>query len=210
MLITNFAFSQNYAKLTCVSVGEDGYITLNWDLLPINCVGTTKDFYIYQSTQSESGFVFIDSVNIITKTSFTLTKLIPIDVINYFYIKTSTSCGTFGENEKLSSINLELANDRGIAKLSWNQILSLSPSQKYQVYREYPIGNWQIIASLNSNILSYSDTLHTCGKNVNYKISTQNTCLQESNIVGDFFTDDIDPKEISINSISVNSETNNV
>lgn len=210
LLISNIALSQNYAKLTCISVGEDGYITLNWDLLPINCVGITTNFYIYQSTQAESGFVFVDSVNITTKTSFTLTKLIPIDVVNYFYIKTSTSCGIFGETEKLSTINLELANDRGIAKLKWNQVLSLFPTQKYQIHREYPLGNWQIIASLNSNILNYNDTLHACGKIVNYKISTQNTCLQESNIVSDIFIDDIDPQEISINYISVNSETNNV
>ena len=288
LLITNLAFSQNYAKLTCVSIGEDGYITLNWDLVP----GTNQTrfirFDIYQNLTNVEPYNYVDFIDDSTITSKKLSvKLGDLDLVRYFKINTvyqdgksissklstialtienksnfsilnwnqfldlsnnslyyinrkfpnenweiidsvSSNTTTFTDkindcsnpvlykittkssnctqtsNTESRKISLNLSDNLGAINLTWNQFLDTNEDSKYYIHKEYPLGNWHIIDSVESNIFSYNDTLHTCGGSANYKIAIRSNCTQFSNTLGGIFVDGDSPQQPILKSVSLN------
>jgi gliding motility-associated-like protein len=206
LLISNASFSQNYAQLNCVSLNDNGYITLNWNLIPSSCGGISEKYEIYRSNQATTGFSLIDTIKISNQTNYTLTSIFPENEVQYFYIKTINSCSE--NSETLNTISLNVTDISGVATLNWNNYLGSISNSKYYIHRAFTNGNWQLIDSVNSNVLNYKDTLHVCGDSVEYKISMKSTCKIESNSIKEKFTDKIEPSKTVLNYVSINPDNN--
>jgi len=100
-----------------------------------------------------------------------------------------------------------------MAILTWNKIFtptnSVTASNTYLIYREYPIGTWILIDSTQYGNEYFRDTITVCNDSLNYKIVNKNIgCSSSSSIDGDWFQDVLPPSAPIIKNISVDKITN--
>lgn len=111
---------------------------------------------------------------------------------NYYQIRTRTGCNDqvlSAPVQIVSSIFLEVILSGDSAILNWTPVADPPlPSSNgngqglYQVYREYPVGNWQLLATTVD--LTYSDPLVGVLEGVNYRVGLADdlTCKSSSNV----------------------------
>ncbi|MDD3876787.1 MAG: gliding motility-associated C-terminal domain-containing protein [Bacteroidales bacterium] len=196
----------------CVSVAANGDVTLNW-IAPVDSFNSFNSYHIFSSTSPTGPFTLVDTVPILSQTSYTHVGANANTNSVYYYIQTRSGCDGLPQfwsisTDTLQSINLTAVNNgSGNAQLDWNPISNpLLPTSDtwYMIYREYPSGIWQLIDSTQS--LQYFEAITLCNANINYRIEIADSsgCISVSNIDGDVFQDLIAPDEPLLDSVSVN------
>ena len=100
-----------------------------------------------------------------------------------------------------------------MAILNWNPVFSPvnspSASNWYRIYREYPLGTWTLIDSVQYGNEYYRDTITVCNDSINYRVTNSNlSCTSISSVDGDNFKDVIPPYAPVIKSVTVDTSNN--
>lgn len=178
-------------ELTCIAVASNGDVNLIW----VNpTVGVFTKRYIYSSATPTGPFAKVDSIFNAATTSYTHIAAGANTKRLYYFIE--HYCGTSGRQpatDTLSTMLLTVNNPgNGTARLNWNAIstpVSSSNNAWYYIYREYPIGTWNLYDSTQT--LNYIDTISICRATLNYRIELKNNsgCRSISSVSGGTFTD---------------------
>ena len=189
----------------CLEVLPNGDVVLSWTEVT-DTMNTFDGYHIYAASSMAGPFVHIDSIFDITVTTATHTgagaNLNPM----YYFLKVRSGCDglEFAQPyDTASTIFLDVVNPGmtlGIANLSWNAThnpLLPTSSGVYEIYREYPAGNWQLLTTTSST--NFVDIITVCNEFINYRIEIVDTiindstgifyCRSISNVDGDLFGD---------------------
>jgi len=193
----------------CISVLSNGDVLITWDQ-----VSDPNTVFQNYNIYGQAGLA--GTVGNITTTTATIIGANANVASRNFYLQSiaSPSGLSSGSSLVLNSIFLQVNNPgNGTAWLTWNPISTPKlpgASDYYYIWKEYPIGTWNIIDSTQYGSESYFDTITICGDQINYRISTSNgNCISESNIDGGFFQDLIAPAIPDVEWVEVDTSNNN-
>jgi gliding motility-associated-like protein len=192
----------NNPLLKCISVENNGDITINWIPPDTTNIPNFFDSYlIYHSTTQGGGYTLIDSIFDYNINSYTHVGVNGNNVLNYYYVITRSGC--FGKyfspntSDTLNNIILTVNNiNNDVAGLTWNTIHVpyLNTSYKYyNIYRESSPNNWVLIDT-TSNLFYHDTLLSSCGL-VNYKVTMEDStgCISVSSIDNNLFQSAVFP-----------------
>lgn len=199
------------SNIHCADVALNGDVTLTW-VPPIDLAGQFVKYEVYNTTLG----VLVGTIPTLATNSFTH---IGADAQNgsiSYAIKVYSGCaGTeITTSDTISSMFLNVTNTgTGLAILNWNKLFSPvnSPtaSSTYDVWREYPIGTWNIIGTRPYGTENYKDTISICDDTLNYRVSVTDAtgCVSFSSIDGDRFTDLMAPITPVVSFVTVDTAT---
>jgi len=209
-------------KIQCLNVLSNGNVELEWSA-PLDPMNTFDKFYIYSSINSNGPFTIIDSISDINIQTYTdLNANANTDSL-YYYINTRSGCPNnqlIAQGDTFAVINLKVVNTGlGAASLTWNPPCTpLLPTSTgiYNVYREYPLGIWNMVGSTTDTF--FVEPISVCSDDVSYRVELADTaiidtagvshsCASVSNISTDYFVDNIPPNTPIIDSVSVDPST---
>ncbi|HNQ12652.1 MAG TPA: gliding motility-associated C-terminal domain-containing protein [Bacteroidia bacterium] len=195
-------------ELRCLSVASNGNITLNW-VAPVDTGYGFSGYYIYTAPALAGPYVLIDSVTNYFSNTYVHSGAGGNNASVYYSIKTRESCANLfsDPSDTLRSIFLTVNNVAGNASLNWNHPripLLASHSGWYRIYKEYPLGTWSLLDSVQT--LTYTDPISLCNDSVNYRIQMRDAsgCDNVSNVAGQRFIDNSIPDPPSLRCIAVN------
>lgn len=138
----------------------------------------------------------------------------------YFYVEVKTQTNTIVPAiDTVSSVFLVLNSPplSQYANIQWNDFTFPVPAGEdlvFKVWREYPMGNWNQIATKPINtgtvVQNYfhTDTISVCQDSINYRVELFDPvsgCATVSNVKGTTFMDKTRPSAPTLDSVSVNS-----
>lgn len=203
------------SEIGCISVENDGYLTLEW-LLPTDPT-TTNNFYCYYIYSSQDNIIYtlLDSVmNLNTTNYLDLTNDGSQNIV-YYFMKIKIYCGDYfvsNSSDTINSIYLDITKLSSITSyLDWNDIRLNNIStlyDKYTLYKGYDINNLYNYDSLIN--IGYYDTNIVCYDSIYYRVNIEDSigCINHSNVVGEAFFDDTPPNTPYVDSVSVTSLNN--
>lgn len=201
-------------QIHCADVQTNGDVVVTWEPV-VNQLNSFVEYRIYASTGGP--FNLIGTETDATVGAFTHLGAGANGNKWSYYVRTVSGCGPSEalETDTLSTIFLDVVNPgNGTAVLNWEDpsIPTLaSSSGQYLIYKEHPIGVWNLIDSISiSEVDFYIDTITTCGDSLSYQLVVLDDlgCSSHSTIDGDFFEDKLPPNKPIIQTVSVDTSTN--
>jgi gliding motility-associated-like protein len=214
-------------RMGCTEVLPNGSVRLTWEEV-IDTFGTFDSYWIYHSTNLAGPYTALDSIFNINTNTYLHNGANANNQINYYYFTTRSGCNADKMSlptDTIETILLDVVNPGaafGVANLSWNAPatpLNVGMSGVYEVFREYPPGNWvQIGTSNTSGVNAYVDIITVCSQFINYRVEMVDTfgydslgapltCRIVSSVDGDLFADVTPPQTPVFDSITVDPLT---
>jgi gliding motility-associated-like protein len=222
LLFSSFsAFSQLVPQMKCVEVQPNGNTIVSW-----------------QAPNDPGGLFFSYEVYwVVAGADVQLAEIFDYNITNYTHVgaqaniasreyKVRTKSGLTGQfvgafSQSAFSMFLQVNASalNAIALLSWNKLmdpLSSSTQGFYDIYREYPIGTWVQVGTTVFNSETFSDTIQgICADppvNINYRVQLVDDfgCTSVSSIDGALLTDAIGPTPPEIETVSIDTLSNEV
>lgn len=207
MIVSGQSRAADPVKMKCVLVNADGSITFYWEN-PIDLSDFGK--FVYYHSNNGINFSKLDSSSVSTTNFYTHTTTAGNSSQQFYYVDIVTLSGISAASDTVGSIYLQLDNndpDFNKADLYWTKVSEPPPdgsNGQYNVYWDYPDGNWKLINSSTADI--YSFDINVCFDSINFKIELENSfCTSVSNVRGNWFKDVEYPQTIDFDSISVNN-----
>lgn len=198
-------------QIHCAEVMPNGDVILTWDIPP-DTSGTFNSYHLYSSTSPTGPFAEVDSIFSYNQTSYTHVGAGANSDTIYYYMRSRSGC--FGKfysphtSDTVASIHLNVTAIGGgqIANLTWNPFHAPPlPSSMgwYRIYREYPVGTWLLLDSVQT--LNYLDTVTVCNAMVTYRIEIGDTigCKSVSSVDSAQLMDGFPPDTPILDSVSV-------
>ena len=217
ILLNSLGIASYAFDIHCVSVDQNGAVTLNWDKNGLQGAFFSK-YYVYHSTVSAGPYSLKDSIFIFNNTTVIDPTAAANNNLAYYYVVCVSNNGDPDlYTDTIQAIFLNVTPNSGIANLTWNptHVPAISTNNPYyKIYREYPAGFFTLIDSINvnsaSNPMTYSDIISICSDTVKYKIEVGDSsgCKSVSNLDGDLFVDNNAPSIPTIDSVSVDANGN--
>jgi gliding motility-associated-like protein len=203
-------------ELRCAAVIASGNVTLSWKII-LDSANTFVSYELYSSSSQAGPYALVDHIIDINQFVYTDILTNANSQTKYYYIITKSNIGGTdyfsSPSDTLQTILLNVLNTgQGTAYLSWNPIRNPylpTSSGIYNIYREYPAGNWSLIGTTQA--LDYTDTIPVCKSFMNYYVDIEDSlaCASISNIDGDLIQDLTAPNIPVVDSVSVDSLTGN-
>lgn len=198
-------FSIPATDLKCVSVDDDGNVTLTW-----TAIGANPDFVsyeIYSSPSITGPYALLQSVNDINQNTYFHNGAGADFVRRFYYIK-SVGVASESFSDTLSTILLTLTNPgNGNANLIWNSPWTSFPPASagyYLIERAFDAETFSFYDS--SDLSLYVDTVALCSAQLRYRVGIQwDGCVMTSSSKEDFFRDLMPPAVPRLDSVSVSS-----
>jgi len=195
-------------EISCIQSDATGDVTINWNQVA-DPQGTFNEYQIYTRQNG-----LIGTIGNIATTSFVHASV--TQEYDYF-VATASGCNgnAIRYSDTISNIFLTLNNpNNGVALLTWNDPVNPAlPSMNayYHIYREYPVGTWNLYDSVPYGTHFYRDTIQICSTPLSYQIVLPNQpCNYNSNIETDVFEDKISPDIPVLYSVTIDSLTGEV
>lgn len=194
--------------LHCVDVLDNGDVVLTWT----QTTDPGTSFVEYQVWSIEDGFIASVPGGITTET-YTVVGANANLSSKHYYIQTQFGCNgnNLSPSDTLASIFLTL-NDLmdGRAQLNWNSThdpINGGDNAMQELYREYPVGTWTLLATLPFGENTYLDTIDVCNEFLSYEVIIPNSagCSSTSNTVGAQLGDIINPYIPVLNWVTVDT-----
>jgi|GEM_PF-286476 len=181
-------------KPKCISVADNGHVTLNWELSDTLIVPNSwSAYYFYRSPNAAGPFTLIDSINLDVPgnvlfhntTTFTDVNVDAQAASYFYYIKVRSGCYSdylSGNSDTLHTIDLSATNiGGGVGHFLWNPIHLPTPPPtsdiKYHIYRQDATGPWYLYDSTQN--LQLNKDVYGCGY-INFKIGIYDSTGCES------------------------------
>lgn len=207
---------------TCVQVLPNGDAVLNW-LPTLDPAGEFVSYEVLFSTDyflSDTGNLIQSEANIAT-TSYTDNGVDFNNNIGAYVIYTESNDGsaqTSIASDTICVMHLDVVPLGGgsIANLFWNSPFfdSANVTGDYEVWREYPVGVWEQVATVPHNPLgfnqNYQHVVDDCIATYNFQIfyTAPSGCQFISNIAGDDFEDLTAPEIPVVDVVTIDPGTN--
>jgi len=210
--------SQSFAllppALRCISVLNDGKISLNW-MIPTDIAGFNS-YHLYRSNALSGVYVKIDTIFNVNQTSYIDLNVNANNQTFFYYIQCRSIANVYtSSSDTLQSIRLVVTNTgTGLANLSWNAIHTPSlptTSAFYQIYKSNALMlYWTKVDSVQN--LQYNDTVKVCHDTVSYRIEIKDAsnCYSISSVDGKLFEDHTPPFTNGMDTVSVNYSNHKV
>ena len=198
--------SEHSPELRCVSVNSDGSTTLNWEQ-GVNTTGSWNSYAIYHSNSLNGPYTQIATINNINTLSYIHTTANAAVDQNFYFVTSIFGCLDAPPLDTLASMLLTVSNGaNGFAGLSWNppsDPLLPTTGPTYSIFREQPLGTWNMIGTSNTN--SFNDPVTVCNEVVNYRVEIADAlgCINISSVDGQQFADNFLPETPEVDSVSV-------
>lgn len=206
LLFPLVVFSNQWTNINCLSVAENGDVTISWTAVTDDC-SSFASYEIYTSSTLTGAYSLIQTIS--DKAIETYTHIGSGSNLgsNYYYIKTTSACGSFF-SDTLNTIFLDVTDPlNSTSQLNWNEMNSLpvtGQSSYYYIYRKNTT-SYYLLDSISADTLNYNEEIYVCGKMISYKIGLKNSagCISFSNSDSSFFTDNKKPNLVLIDTVSV-------
>jgi gliding motility-associated-like protein len=222
VLFSSFSvFSQLVPQMKCVEVLPNGNTVITWQAPndPGGLFFSYEVFWVDAGTEVQLAEIFDYNT-----TSYTHVGAQANIASREYKVRTKSGLtgqfvGQFSQSAFSMFLQVNAAALNAIALLSWNKPLdpiSSSSQGFYEIYREYPVGNWVQIGTAIYNNESFSDTIQAiCADppiNMNYRIELVDDfgCTSVSSVDGALLTDAIGPTPPAIETVSIDTLTNEV
>ena len=197
-------------KMRCLTpVNNDQDLRLNWEP-PIDTGGFFDSYHLFHGPTFNGPFTLVDSIFDINTDQI----IIPGVTSGYFFIRSRNNCGVLTKSsDTVGVMELTAVNPQNeVGNLTWTTFsdqFSTSSFQEYQIRREFPPGNWEVIASVQDTF--YNDTMLLCDDFVNYQIAVVDSsgCANFSTIKTLHYEDAAPPAVSSMVRVTVDHATNN-
>lgn len=209
ILIVSKLFAQvNAPDLRCLRVLPSGDVVLSW-IPPSDPSNQFFSYEVYQSQSKKGTYTLLGSVNSVGTATFVHTTTITITNTSYYYVLTkygSSGINSSKSSDTLNTIFLNTSKGTVAINLPYKPLhIPKLPSSAdlYVINKEYPLGTWNILASLTNT--TYPDTLNICVEHINYQVSLMDAsgCQSTSNLIVGTFTNTKAPEQPYVDSISV-------
>jgi hypothetical protein len=195
-------------EILCADVLPNGDVTLNW-IPPLDPDNSFVQYDIYNGTN------LITSIPILSTSSYTHIGADAQNGSQPYQIVVRSGCNGVNamSSDTVNTIFLNVNNPgNGTAILQWNPLVNPNHSSSagvYNIYREYPIGNYTLIGSVPYGTNYFVDTITICSDSIAYKIAIadNNGCVSNSSVDGAFFNDVLPPYEPIISYVTVDTAT---
>lgn len=208
------------SEIECIAVNVDGSVTISWE----QYIDVDGDFTGYQINRKlPADAAFVSTGPLITGiASISITDNTPgVDANNQQYcyqVWVNRGGSAILESNSLCTINLSGTSDTtlGSVDLMWTDPLPpgsfLPPGTIYEVYYEFPAGNWILDGFFDYEIglNSYDHEVKVCDDLVNFRVNLKKPtapCSSSSNITALQVEDQSDPGIPLVTTVTVDSLT---
>lgn len=169
--------------IVCADVDTNGVVFLYWDQTE-DSLWVFNGYHLFTSTQPNGPFTKLDSVFDIKQTLYIHQAANAQQHPVYYLQSIRSGCADVMYGlpfDTVSTIFTEVTGydtTQSVAHLAWNPLRANplpGPLPVYTIFREYPAGSWNVIATTTAH--TWSDTLPPGNKVVRYKVSTSDTVL---------------------------------
>ena len=209
--LSQTAYSQLDAPVfLCESVEADGAVTLVWEAVS-DPGGIFTAYSIYYRPDPSASFSLAGQVTNISQLTFTHGGAAADQRSRFYFLVAESTQGPSPPSDTLETIFLYLeTDDNENVSLFWNPLHDPphpTPNVQYQVYREYPPGDWQLLGqtqgfTFDHHFWSCNHQQHT----VNFRIITLDFttgCQSTSNITGAILSNLTQPDVPAMDSVSI-------
>jgi gliding motility-associated-like protein len=200
---------------TCVQVTGTGQVVVLWEV-PADPLSEFVSYELFSSVAA-GPFTSIATIPNSAVTTY-LDVLVDanIDTVCYYLVTNSNDGApqTSADSDTICVPKLTLATvPLGFAQLAWGdpyQFSSPPNSTEYEVWLNYPAGNWQLLDVLPWGTNTYSYEVNICSAVLEFQIrvNTPFGCQSISNSVSDAFIDATSPDPPEISYVTVNPLSN--
>ena len=154
----------------CINVGPSGECSITWSNIG-TMIANFRAWHINYSSNVAGPFSTIDSVTVFANTMYVDLSANAAIVPAYYFISFKSNDGTPDIiSDTIRAVGLNVNNPgNGLANLSWNPMhipLIATNNPYYFVYREYPIGIFTLIDSVDARVspipMTYNDVISIC------------------------------------------------
>jgi len=204
-VFSGYSQTNDPVKMKCTIVNIDGSVTFYWENPTI-----PTDFgeFVFYHSNDGINFTEIGTTASSIINNYTHLTTAGNNSQQFYYIDMVLQSGESIISDTIGTIYFQLDNndpDFNQADLYWTRVANPLPdgsSSDYQIYWDYPDGNWKLIA--NSSEDNYSMPVNVCKDSINFKIELENSfCSSVSNIRGNWFKDVGYPEIPVFDSVSV-------
>jgi gliding motility-associated-like protein len=203
LLSPAIASAQPVPALNCVSVEDDGSLTVSWSIPS----GTFDGFRLFYRPTSGSVSNSIDLTNTTNSTNIAVSDGQSVGYELYLVTFTVSPPQVSPESNHLRSMMLAVSNagaGLGIARLDWNRIQAGSTGV-FNIYRKELAGTYTLIA--NTSNTSYNDTIsspYCTNTNLFYRVEfSSGSCVANSSVASGSFRDDNKPKDPVLSYVTI-------
>ncbi len=206
-LLNLSCFAIDPPVIRCVSLDDDGNLTLTWSP-PVDSNGTFENYVIYYDGV---GGVF-SQLQIVPNYSQTSFELIGNYAGTVSFYMVSTADGGVSKSlpsDTVSPIILNLFADGNKIEIQWSELGLPSADSTYQLFRQVDSGPWVSIGSSEYNERSFSDEIERCEAYIRYRVEISGVggCVSRSNAASIFVIDETPPEQCNLICASVDTAT---
>lgn len=223
LLLGIMAKAQQQPSVSCLQVDEVGNVSINWQP-PADGPASFSHYEVLYSISPSISFTSIgNNLMPFALNSFTHSSNLALSNSYYYFVQSWYTDGTGGtyaiSSDTLSTLYLEAEpaqnncnNCDSAAFLQWNIPLlplgTLTENLEFQIWTNYPTGNWQLLTTVGFGITEYLQYVFNCTPitmNFRIRMVTPDGCEFISNIDGDLFRDSVFPATGAIKKIEVDA-----
>jgi gliding motility-associated-like protein len=216
--------AQQQPVVSCLQVDGLGNVTINWSSPSAGSTGFSHYEVLYSISPALSFTSIGNNLGTFALNSFTHTSNLALSNSYYYFVQSWYNDGAGGltsfSSDTLSTIYLDAQpaqfnciNCDSAAFLEWNEpLLPLgipADNLQYQIWTDYPLGNWQLLTTLSFGTNSYLHNVYNCAPvtmNFRIRVVTPEGCEFVSNVDGDQFSDNVSPNSVVITSVEVDAD----
>ena len=203
-------------SFNCLQVDPAGNVQLQWQA-PTNPGSIFTSYEVFSSLTQNGPYSSLTTVAPITTTNYNHITTNSLNAEVYYYLNTNSTGGSSNSSDTLRTIHLDAVPSslpQGYAFLSWNSpflaTANVPTGLNYEVWREYPTGNWTLVGTLPYGVTLWNYEISLCSAFLNFQIrlNVPGLCTFTSNIDGAIFQDLVPPAIPVVASVEVDHITN--
>ena len=193
-------------ELRCIAVNSDGSTSLTWEP-GIDVTGSWNSYAVYHSNSILGPFTQLTTITNFNTLSYTHTTANASIDSNFYFVTSIFGCLDAPPKDTLAAMLLSVSNGpNGTVSVVWNppsDPLLPTTGPNYTVYKEQPLGTWNVIGTTSNTF--YSEEITVCNDVVNYRIQIADGlgCENISSVDGQIFIDQLPPATPILDSVSV-------
>ncbi len=198
--------------LRCATVDVTGDVIVTWT--PTTDPGGVFQRYdIHASNDINGPYVVVGNVPVLGQTNFFHAGAGANAGPRFYYVTTVTSLpppNFSTPSDTVATLFLQVFQSvpPGSANLAWNapQVASTA-TPWYTVWMEYPIGQWNLLATVDTSVYAYQHVIDICADSLTFRVGLADGsgCVSFSNRAGDHFEDVTPPDVPQMVAVSVDS-----
>lgn len=196
--------------LRCATVNAAGDVIVTWTPTS-DPDGIFMRYDIHVAADANGPWAVAGSVPVLGQTNFLHAGSGAGTGARFYFVTTvSTTPAVSQHSDTVSTLFLQVfqSTPPGSANLAWTAPEKAATATAwYTVWMEYPVGNWNLLATVDTSVYAYQHVIDICADSLTFRVglADQLGCVSFSNRQGDFFEDVTPPTTPQIQSVTVDT-----